>query len=212
MKPPCTPTVKAARAFPCFLAGFVAVVLMTIRSQAEGPYFTSAENPFYTKKDVVLDPRLVGRWHDVEEDAGKCLQIEKCDARSYSVKCECNTNEVWVAHLFKLKSRCFLDLQFVEADSSTHPEYMLLRVEEFAPSLKFARLSEKRIGELLDGKPFVLRRWLGLRGGPLRHNASELLAAPTKELRAFLLAHFDDPKLFEKPVEFRRVPGATDKN
>jgi hypothetical protein len=98
MKPPCTPNaVKAARASLWLLAGFVVVVLLTIRSQAEGPYFTSAKNPFFTKKDLVLDPRLVGRWHDVGQNADECHRIEKRDARSYLVKDESNTNEVCVA-------------------------------------------------------------------------------------------------------------------
>jgi hypothetical protein len=88
----------------------------------------------------------------------------------------------------------------------------LVRVEEFEPSLKFTILSEERIGELLDEKPFVRKRWLGFRHSPPRKTASELLAAPTKELRAFLLAHLDDSKLFEKPVMFHRVPDAAANN
>ena len=209
MKPPCTPNaVKASRAIRCLLAGCVAVVLLTIRSHAEGPYVTSAENPFYTRKDLVLDPQLVGRWHDVEKHADECHRIEKRDARSYRVRDEGNTNEVCVAHLFKLKSRFFLDLQLIDLGSS----HMLLRVEEFEPSLKFSMLSENRLGELLNERPIVRKRWLGLRANPPRKTASELLAAPTKELRAFLRAHLDDAKLFEKPVELRRVPGATDQH
>jgi hypothetical protein len=171
---------------------------LTAHGHAEGPYFAGAANPFYTAKDVVFDKVLLGRWEELEKNvpiSKELLQFEKRDGRSYRAIKDGDT--VAMLHLFKLKGRIFIDCQ-----DSTH---VLLRVEQFEPTLKFSGLSQRRIGELLREKPFAAKRWFWSRSSSRLENSSQLLASSTKMLRAFLLEHLQDPKLFEESGEYRRV-------
>src|ERR1035441_1939153 len=70
-------------------------------------------NPFYTDKDLVFDPRLVGTWAEKgKEQEPETWSFEKAGDKAYKLAIAEKPGKEgeFTAHLFKLKQEYFLDL------------------------------------------------------------------------------------------------------
>ena len=84
-------------------------------------------NPFYTDKDVVFNPHLVGEWQ--EKDNTNNPEIWKFEqstnnAFDLTVTEEGKTGK-FRAHLFKLNSELFLDLIPTDVDYATNQAFLV---------------------------------------------------------------------------------------
>jgi hypothetical protein len=168
-------------------------------------------NPFYSDKDIVFDPRLVGSWHDKDEaNESQVWQFEKADDRSYKLTItekEGKQGE-FGARLFKLRDEYFLDLVPTECDFATNqadivagamiPGHLIVRVPQRGPELKLAFFDFDWLAKHLEKHPRSLAHH--------REGDRVLLTAKTRELQRFVLKHLAPGTLFEEPAVFVPAP------
>jgi hypothetical protein len=169
-------------------------------------------NPFYTEKDLVFDPALVGTWRPVEakDSSQENWSFTRAGDKFYQLA---QTDEegrkaTFEARLFKLKERRFLDLYLakIEGDDlkvnawasiSLVPAHLLLKVEQSESSLKLAVMNPDWIKTFLKEHPDALAHRVVADG-------SIVLAAGTDELQKFVLAHLEDKDFMGGPMEMKR--------
>lgn len=161
-------------------------------------------NPFYTDKDVVFDPRLVGTWQEQGKDqASQTWRFEKAEDKAYklAVTEEQGKQGGFDAHLFKLKQDYFLDLIPNNCDYATNqadlvaasmfPGHLLVRVSQIEPELKLALFDFDWLQQQLTNNPTALAHH--------REGDRFVLTASTRELQRFVLKHLAEGELFKQP-------------
>lgn len=169
-------------------------------------------NPFYTDKDLVFDPALVGTWRPVEakESSKETWAFTKAGDKLYQLQ---ETDEegrkaVFEVRLFQLSGQRFVDLYLtkVEEDGlkvnawagiSLVPAHLLLKVEQIEPSLKLAATNPDWMQKFLKKDPSAIAH-------QVVGDGSIVLTAGTAELQRFLLAHRNDAEFFGGPMEMKR--------
>jgi len=169
-------------------------------------------NPFYTEKDLVPNPALVGTWRPVEAKEGskEAWEFTKVGDKLYQLvqTDEEGRKATFEARLFKLKDHLFLDLYLtkVEGDDlkvnawasiSLVPAHLLLKVEQIGPALKLAAMNPDWMQTYLKQHPNAIAHRVVSDG-------NILLAASTDELQKFVLAHLDDKDFIGGPMEMKR--------
>src|SRR5205814_6381187 len=117
-------------------------------------------HPFYTFKDVVFEPALLGQWTNSQQAEEKwTFQRDGQDAYHLTYVTGDSTN-LTQAHLFKLGGQTFIDVAGLDQNWNTVPppipSHLLLRVLQFSPTLRMAPLSNDWLKTLLEKKPEVL--------------------------------------------------------
>jgi len=155
--------------------------------------------PFYTEKDVIFDPALVGVWGNATSNATERTTFEKSGDHEYKVTDinGQNTN-TYTAHLFRLDNQLFLDC-VSETPDQFIPAHMLLKVDQIKPTLRFATLNEDWIDKLFEQEPNALRHWLNKDGG----NSGIVLTADTAELQQFLRKYLNTKEAFSDPTSMQ---------
>ena len=168
-------------------------------------------NPFYTVKDLVFDPALIGAWRPVEtkETSKEDWAFTKTGDKQYQLvqTDEEGRQAVFEARLFQLNGKRFVDLYLTKVEDdlkmnawasfSLMPAHLLLKVEQIEPSLKLAATNPDWMQKFLKKTPeAIAHRVVG--------DGSIVLAASTGELQKFVLAHLDDPDFFGGPMEMKR--------
>jgi hypothetical protein len=167
-------------------------------------------NPFYTEKDVVFDPHLVGEWRDKEKsDDPEVWKFEQSTNNAYDLTViEEGKTGKFRAHLFKLKQERFLDLIPTECDYATNqaylvgvsmfPGHLLMRVGQTDPELKMAVCDYEWLGKYLQKNPKALSH----------HTEYENMAltADTRDLQTFVLNHLGTNELFKEYGTMIRRP------
>jgi hypothetical protein len=169
-------------------------------------------NAFYTEKDLVFDPALVGTWRPVaaKDTSKETWEFTKAGEKLYQLA---QTDEegrkaAFDACLFKVKDHLFLDLYLtkVEGDDlkvnawaslSLLPAHLLLRVEQIVPALKLAVLNPDWMKKYIKQNPNALAHRIVSDG-------NIVLAASTDELQRFVLAHLDDKDFIADAMEMKR--------
>jgi len=169
-------------------------------------------NPFYTDKDLVVDPALVGTWRPVEakESSKETWEFLKAGDKLYQLA---QTDEegrkaTFDARLFKLNGHLFLDLYLtkIEGDNlkanawasiSLVPAHLLLKVEQIEPALKLAAMNPDWMQKHLKQHPETLAHRVVSDG-------DIVLAAGTDELQKCVLAHLDETEFFGGAMEMKR--------
>lgn len=171
-------------------------------------------NPFYTEKDVVFDPNLLGEWEAADKDDGpekwlfeKAEKAEKPENRTYRLTVTDKDSKTgsFDARLFKLNEEQFLDLiphgcSFAEnqaelVGAAMFPGHLIARVSPLEPQLKLAFMDFDWLAKYLEKNP-----------GALAHRTNDdsvLLTAKTRDLQRFILKHKNN--LFAKPGTWIRV-------
>lgn len=161
-------------------------------------------NPFYTDKDVIFDPRLLGEWRELEtKDKPEIWKFEASDEKAYKLTTTDKEGKQgeFAAHLFKLKQELFLDLVPSNCDYATNqadlvacamfPGHLLLRVPQLAPELRLAASDYDWLEKYLKANPKALAH----------HRADKqiLLTADTRALQRFVLKHLREGELVAQP-------------
>ena len=161
-------------------------------------------NPFYTDKDLVFDPRLLGVWQDKGNTNNPDIwRFEAGTNRTYrlTVTEKGSKQGVFSACLFRLKQEFFLDLIPVECNYATNqadlvafsmfPGHLLVRVPQIEPELKLALFDFDWLQKYLEKNPKALAHH--------REGDRLLLTASTRELQKFVLQHLGEGELFAQP-------------
>lgn len=169
-------------------------------------------NPFYTEKDLVSDPALVGTWRPVEAKEGskeiwaftrtgdKLYQLAQTDGEGRKA--------FFDARLFKLKDHRFLDLYLTKvegdelkanawASTSLVPAHLLLKVKQIEPALELSAMNPDWMQTYLEQQPNAIAHRLVSDG-------NVVLSANTEELQKFVLAHIDEKEFFGGAMEMKR--------
>jgi hypothetical protein len=166
-------------------------------------------NSFYTDKDLVFEPCLVGTWQEKGKDQDpQTWKFEKADDKAYKLtitEAQGKKGE-FTSHLFRLKQDYFLDLIPDNCDYATNqadlvgtcmfPGHLLVRVPQIEPDLKMAFCDFDWLAQQLTNKPAVLAHH--------REGDRFVLTATTRELQEFVLKHLGEGELFSKLEEMVR--------
>jgi hypothetical protein len=179
------------------LMSAAAVLLLSLLG-ACGPVLSI--HPLYTDKDVVFDPALLGTWGDPTNDHEAPLIFERGDANSYKIITQItdntNVDEIFEAHLVRLKDRVFLDAvqtknliagQEVEIGLAL-PAHLLGQVSIEGNVLHMSLLDQDWLEtQLKAGKLSIPHEEV---------DGDSVLTASTPELQKFVLDHADDTEAF----------------
>jgi hypothetical protein len=163
-------------------------------------------HPFYTSKDVVFEPGLLGQWTNTEANQRWAFQRAGAEAYHLIYVSEEGKTNLATAHLFKLNGQSFLD--FVSAEPECEvlpppaPSHFLLRVTQLAPSVKLALLNHDWLKNSLEKDPKLLRHALV---GDKPDDTRVVLTGETPELQQFLRAHLETAQAWQDPFELKRA-------
>lgn len=154
-------------------------------------------HPFYTSKDLTTDPGLVGRWAEAktENPDMKHWQFEAGAGPAYKLFVQEDAERTeYVAHLFQLKGKRFIDAIPAREPGDFIPPHYLLHVTRLdASGLELSVLDYKWLTELVQEKPKTIRHvWVAEKDGKSRL----VLTADTAELQAFVLKHVTNTNAF----------------
>lgn len=168
-------------------------------------------HPFFTAKDMVFDPALLGNWYEPDDNGNKgSVVIEEMDfdgKSGYEIALHGITDkpsvpelsEKFDARLFQLGGTRFLDL--VQSDLRSGEEQLLVMA---LPAHIIAEVSLE--GDALR-LHFLDDEWVtkNLKSGAVSvahevEDGTPVLTAPTADLQQLLLAHANDEKAFSFDV------------
>lgn len=170
-------------------------------------------NPFYTGKDVVFDPRLVGEWQEkgntnnpeiwkFEQSTNNMLKLTVVE--------QGKTGE-FAAQLFRLGREQFLDLIPTDCNYATNqadlvafsmfPGHLLVHVPQVEPELNLAFFDFDWLEKYLKQNPKALAHH--------REDDRIVLTAETRDLQKFVLKHLGTNELFKESGLMERRPGET---
>ncbi len=164
-------------------------------------------HPYYTEKDAVFDPKLVGEWQEKDKtEEPDIWKFEEGKEKAYNLTVTEKDGKTgqFEAHLFKLKQDYFLDI--VATDLGTNvagivgasliPGHLLLRVPAIEPELQLAGSDFDWLQKYLTEHPKALAHYT--------ENDHLVLTAETADLQSFVLKHLGEGELFGKPGEMIR--------
>ena len=167
--------------------------------------------PWYTAKDVVFEPALVGQWQGTEPGAKTDIkadefwEFEKMTDKAYRLTvAEKNGRKEFNAHLFKLGRRSFLDCLPRERPEDGLPLHYLLLVNKTTPTFEFTMLNYDWLTKLLEANPEALRHVIVPKKLDESGDGDLVLTANTAELQRFLLKHVNDTNAFGEPAVMKR--------
>ncbi len=163
--------------------------------------------PYYTEKDVVTDPALLGSWVKAGGDANdkSSWLFEKSGEQAYKATIVDNETNFYSVHLFKLKDQMFMDAMLLLKSGAGIPPHYLMKVAQIQPTLKTATVNYQWMDEYLEKHPDAIRHTIALDDPQDTNTAHTVLTAETKELQKFFLKHLDDTNLFGDFDEMKRA-------
>ena len=181
------------------LLGAVALVLISC--------VVTSVYPFYTAKDVVFEPALLGVWTNTAA-ADQRWKFEKQGGSAYRLTCvDGKERTIMQAQPFKLQGQLFLDLSRTNAADEPFPpgipSHVLLRVLQTAPSLRMAAPKYDWLKELLEKDSKVLRHHF-IKTGDGVEDRYFVLTADTEELRQFVMQRLQTDAAWKDQFELKR--------
>jgi hypothetical protein len=166
----------------------------------------SSVYPFYTEKDLVFDPALLGRWDSInpqnnQEDTNEFIQFQMLGKSSYFMGMKMSDNETdWFeAHLFVLKGQLFMDDHLPVTNQCFGQgfiaEHYLCKVTNLTNSLQLGWLRLDWLDDLLQKDSHAIRH-MEVYDSPDDTNGRTVLTADTKELQKFILKYSADTNAF----------------
>ena len=167
-------------------------------------------NPFYTEKDVIEDPHLIGEWQDKSATNNPEVWVfEQSTNKGFSLTVtEEGKTGKFAAYLFQLKQERFLDVIPTDCNFATNqadlvafamfPGHLIFRVGQTGSELQIAPCDYDWLAKYLEKNPNALAH----------HNESGgiLLTADTRDLQKFVLKHLGTNELFKEYGEMVRRP------
>ena len=182
--------------------GFLALALLAVMGGC-----IESLHPFYTEKDLVFEPALVGTWGEPGSNSKESWAFTPSGEKAYRlvVTDSDGRSGAFEAHLASLNGSLILDLypEDPKLAASTFYKHHLQKVHSFVRIVK--------VGPVLTMSVLDVT-WLDqfLRKNPkaLKHERTEdgiLLTASTEELQAFILKHLHTQGAFQDPIDFSRI-------
>ena len=166
--------------------------------------------PYFTEKDVVFEPGLVGAWGDIEPDHSEkeFWKFEKSGDKNYKFTLQDGDKATtFDAHLFKLKNQLFLDACPDQRPDEFIPPHYLLKLTLIATTLKTSFMDYEWLAKYLEKNPGALRHHLVSQDPNNPDEKKRLvLTANTTELQSFVLKNLSTEGAFSKPQEMKRRP------
>lgn len=164
--------------------------------------------PYYTDKDLVFDPALLGKWVEAgtTNQSAEYVQIERLGEKGYwaTVFGTDETNSVEL-HLFRLKQQLFLDSFPTNRSLDFVPVHQVSKVIWSEPQLETANLSYDWLAKLLEKHPKAIRHMV-LQDKPGDTQKGRIvLTADTRELQRFILKYVNNTNAWNKPSLFKHV-------
>jgi hypothetical protein len=173
-------------------------------------------NPFYTDKEVVFDPRLIGEWQEKDTTNNpEIWRFEQSTNNMYKLTVgEQGKTGEFAAHLFKLDREQFLDLIPTDCTYATNqadlvafsmfPGHLLAHVPQIEPELSVAFFDFDWLEKYLKEKPRALAHH--------REGDRIVLTAETRDLQKFVLKHLGTNELFKESGQMVRRPKTSSTN
>jgi hypothetical protein len=161
--------------------------------------------PFFTDKDLVFEPALVGDWVDAgnTNKPSEYVRIEPVGGKGYLATLfdtkETNSVEV---HLFRLNRQLFLDTCSTNRSLDFVPIHQVSKVTQLGPVLETANLNYDWLSKLLEKNPRAVRHMV-LRENPGDEHGRIVLTAETWELQRFILEYLDHTNAWREPSRFK---------
>jgi hypothetical protein len=162
--------------------------------------------PYYTDKDLVFDPALLGDWMDAgtTNEPAEYARIERAGEKGYWVTAfttsETNRSDV---HLFRLKQQMFLDVCPTNRSLDYVPVHQVSKVTRIEPTIETANLNYDWLAKLLEKNPREIRHMV-LREKPGDEQGGRIvLTADTKELQRFILKHVNNTNAWNEPSKWK---------
>lgn len=163
--------------------------------------------PYYTEKDLIFDPGLVGSWQEVGTNSkpSEFVRIERSGQKGYicTAFAENETNSVEV-HLFKLKGQLFIDTYATNRSLDFVPVHQLSRVVRMEPNLEVCDLNYQWLEELVKKSPREIRHV----EIPDRSQGNDskwiVLTADTARLQKFVLRYLKNDEAWTTPSTWQR--------
>lgn len=170
--------------------------------------FVTSVHPYFTAKDLVYEPSLVGQWTNTDQaDEQWTFQKDGSDAYKLTYVSSGKTNLV-SAHLFKLNGQSFFDLFSADPECEVVPppipSHFLLRVIQITPTLRMAPMNNDWLKSVLVKDSKVLRHELI---GEKPDDRRVVLVAETAELQQFLRSHLNAEDAWKDTFSLKRTDG-----
>jgi len=164
--------------------------------------------PFYTEKDLVFDPRLLGDWVGNDEKNAKTnefTRVERLGDKGYRaiVFTERETNSI-ICHLFRLNNQLFLDTCPTNHSLDLIPVHQVSKVTQITPDFENAGLNYKWLEALLRENPKAIRHTIVRDEFEGKDEARIVLTADTGELQKFILKHLNNTNAWQEPSQVKR--------
>lgn len=161
--------------------------------------------PYYTPKDLVFEPAILGTWINQKSD-NETWRFEKSGELAYRfTMIESQKATLMEAHAFKLQGQLFLDIFSLEQDIHVIPAHYLLKVTELGPALKLSDLNQDWLVDLVSKNPKAVRHHF-IKTGDKPEDRRVVLLADTTELQAFILTHLKVEEAWSDKFDLRREP------
>jgi hypothetical protein len=191
---------KMATLKPITLLAVAAATLLT------GCIVTSVY-PFYTEKDLISDPAVLGQWTKVgEPEEHWKFEAQGSNVYLLTYTTGSQTNLIHT-RLFKLQGERFLDLfpaeDKLEAMPPPIPSHLLLHVLQVTPALRLAPLNHDWLRDFLQKQPKAISHEI-LKIGDKPDDVRVVLTAATAELQKFILSHLKTEEAWKNEFELKR--------
>jgi hypothetical protein len=161
-------------------------------------------SPFYTEKNVVFEPGLVGDWlKQVKDSQPEVWKFEKRGELAYRFTLiEEHKATVMEAHAFRLKGQIFIDVFSLEEDIHVIPPHYLLKVTELtSSSLQLAQLDNNWLKQFLVDNPTAIAHHLV---GEKPEDLRVVLTANTAALQEFVIEHMTTEGAWKDSFDLQR--------
>jgi hypothetical protein len=163
--------------------------------------------PFYTAKDVIFEPALVGTWGEPGSTnaTNEQWRFEKAEGQAYKLTVqEKEKPSEFDTCLFKLKGVLFLDLCPRERPDNSLPLHYLLKVNRLGPSLEVSLLDYDWLTKLIEKNPRAVRHIIVPKKLGESDGGNLVLTADTAELQKFIVKHMNSEEAFGKSQVLER--------
>jgi hypothetical protein len=164
----------------------------------------SSLHPFYTEKDVVFDPDLVGCWSQGNDP--ETWEFSKVDEKMYELVYTDKKGNAgrFDVHLFELEGKRFIDMVPQELKTDHPGFYMfhlqrlhgLMHVKQIKPTLQLQPPNPNWFGEFIQKNPDAIAHEM--------IDDRPILTASTEALQKFWRKHLETEDAFGDPCDMQK--------
>lgn len=162
--------------------------------------------PFYTQKDLVYDPALVGVWKETGDDPA-VWTIRRGDATSYeALSTEDADTRRYEFHIVQLGGVRYLDVVPKEDEGMAQhiPAHSLHRIRITADQIDIEPLKADYFEALIKGQKIRIAQKVSV---PTQGGVDDkiVLTGSTAELQEFVLQHSKEKGFFDDMAHYKRM-------